>query len=199
MESLAERAERELNEILARYAAGEAEVVRTFFAREHTPAEYVDMLRRQMGREVFCVQWLPRMARMGTELERSVDRHHFAELLEQIAEEVEHYGVLADLAEWVLGRKLTAEEAREYEVWATIDPERPLAQHYNPRLPEANRMLDVLYRFRPEYRSEFSDEVMHLTEGGGGGSFVEASRLSGDEFRERFARAMGRIVEDEIQ
>ena len=198
-ESLAERAERALNDILARYAAGEAEVVRTYFAREHTPEEHVRMLRRQMGREVFCVQWLPRVARMGEDLERGVDRHQLAELLEQIGEEVHHYAVLADLAEWVLGRKLTVQEAREYEVFASIDPERPLEHHYNPRLPEANGMIDVLYRFRNEYRSEFSDEVMRLTEGGGGGSFVEASRLSGDEFRERFAKVMGRIVEDEIE
>ena len=198
-ESLAERAERELNDILARYAAGKAEVVRTYFAREHTPAEHVDMLRRQMGREVFCVAWLQRAARMSENLERSTERHAFAALLKQIAEEVEHYTVLADLAEWVLGRKLTAEEAREYEVYAAIDPDLPLERHYNPRLPEANAMIDVLYRFRNEYRSEFSDEVMHLTEGGGGGSFTEASRLRGDEFRERFAKAMARIVEDEVE
>jgi hypothetical protein len=198
-ESLAERAERELNDILARYAAGEAEVVRSYFAREHTPDENVRMLRRQMGREVFCVQWLQRAARMSDDLERGVDRHAFAELLEQIHEEVEHYTVLADLAEWVLGRKLTAAEAREYEVFVPIDAERPLEQHYNPRLPEANAMVDVLYRFRNEYRSEFSDEVMRLTEGGGGGSFTEASRLSGDEFRDRFAKVMGRIVEDEVE
>ena len=57
-ESLAERAERELNDVLARYAAGEAEVVRTYFAREHTRDEHADMLRRQMGREIFCVEWL---------------------------------------------------------------------------------------------------------------------------------------------
>jgi hypothetical protein len=198
-ESLAERAERELNDVLARFAAGEAEVVRTFFTREHTPAELVDMLRRQMGREVFCVGWLPRVARMGAELERSVERHAFAELLEQIAEEIEHYTVLADLAEWVLGRKLTFEEAREYEVYAHFDPELPLERHYNPRLPEANGMIDVLYRLRTAERSAFTDEVMHLTEGGGGGSFTEASRLSGDEFRDRFAKVMGRIVEDEVE
>ena len=70
-ESLAERAERELNDVLARFAAGEAEVVRTFFAREHTRDEYADMLRRQMGREIFCVEWLDRANRMGQELERS--------------------------------------------------------------------------------------------------------------------------------
>ena len=198
MGELAERAERELNAILAQYTAGEAEVVREFFARTHTAEEYADMLRRQMGREVFCVGWLDKAARMGAELERTVERHQFAEMLEQIAEEVKHYTVLADVADSVLGRKLTAEEAREYEVYAAPDPSMPRERHHNPRLPEANAMLDLLWRFRIENPTEFSDEVMHLPEGGGGGSFVEASGLSGDDFRDRFAAAMRIIVADEL-
>jgi hypothetical protein len=195
---LAKRAEQELNAILAQYTAGEAEVVRAFFARPHTPDEYSDMLRRQMGREVFCVGWLDRAARMGTQLERSVERHQFADMLEQIAEEVKHYVVLADVAEWVLGRKLSAEEAREYEVYGAPDPSMPREQHHNPRLPEANAMLDLLWRFRIENPTEFSDEVMHLSEGGGGAAFLEASRLAGDELRERFAAAMRIIADDEL-
>ena len=97
------------------------------------------MLRRQMGREIFCVEWLERARRMARELERSVDRHVLVGMLEQIADEVSHYAVLADLAEWLLGRKLTAEEAREYQVYGQVDPELPLEAHYNPRLPEAKR------------------------------------------------------------
>ena len=199
MTALAERAERELNTILARYAAGEAEVVRSFFAQEHTKDEYADMLRRQMGRELFVADWLERAVRQSAELERSVDRHDFVELIEQIADEVSHYAVLADLAEWLLGRKLSPEEAREYKVYAVYDPELPLERQYNPRLPEANLMIDLLRRLRTEYPADFTDAVMRLTEGGGGGAFEEASRLSGDEFRERFAKAMGAIVEDEIE
>lgn len=199
MSGLAERAERELNEILASYAAGEAEVVREFFARPRPREQQADMVRRQMGREIFVVGWLERAVRQGRELERAVDRHDFVELVEQIADEVSHYAVLADLAEWLLGRKLTAEEAREYEVYAVYDPELPLERQYNPRLPEANKMIDVLRRLRTEYPAAFTDQVMRLTEGGGGGAFQEASGLRGDEFRERFARAMGRIVEDEIE
>jgi hypothetical protein len=198
MSTVAERTEQELNAILAQYAAGEAEVVREFFSREHTLEQYADMLRRQMGREIFCVNWLDRMARMGEELERSVERHRYVDLLEQIAEEVKHYTVLADVAEWVLGRKLTAEEAREYEVYAAPDPTIAREQHYNPRLPEANAMLDLRWRLRIDNRTEFSDEVMRLSEGGGGGAFLEASQLRGDEFRERLAAAMKIIVKDEL-
>src|SRR5690348_9902410 len=142
MAELADRAERELNAVLAQYTAGEAEVVREYFARPHTPAEYADMLRRQMGREVFCVAWLERAARMGAEVERSVERHHLAGLLSQIAEEVKHYVLLADVAEWVLGRPLTAAEAREYEVYAAPDPSVPRERHHNSRLPEANAMVE---------------------------------------------------------
>ncbi|HLI26723.1 MAG TPA: hypothetical protein VKZ60_06610 [Chloroflexota bacterium] len=199
MSTLAERAEQELNAILAQYAAGEAEVVRAFFARPRSRDELADMVRRQMGREVFCVGWLERAVRQGRELERTVDRHAFVELLEQIADELRHYALLADLVEWLLGRQLGAEEAREYEVYAVYDPDVPLERQYNPRLPEANAMLDLLRDLRARYPTAFTDAVMRLTEGGGGGAFQEASGLAGDEFRERFARAMGRIVEDELE
>ena len=65
MSELAERAERELNSILASYAAGEAEVVREFFAAPRTREQQADMVRRQMGREIFCVGWLERAVRQA--------------------------------------------------------------------------------------------------------------------------------------
>jgi hypothetical protein len=106
--------------------------------------------------------------------------------------------VLADLAEWLLGRKLTAEEALEYRVYAHYDPDRPIEQQRNPRLPEANAMIEVVRRRRGEHPPDLVHEVLRLTEGGGGGAFMEATRHTGDEFRDRFARAMGRVVEDEL-
>jgi hypothetical protein len=198
MSALAERAERELNAVLARYAAGEAEVVRAYFAAPRSTAEHADVLRRQMGREIFTADWLERAVGMIPQLERSVDRHAFAELVEQVADEVHHYAVLADLAEWLLGRRLTAEEALEYRVYAHYDPDRPVEQQRNPRLPEANAMIEVVRQRRGEHPPRFVDEVLRLTEGGGGGAFLEATRITGDAFRDRFAAAMKRIVDDEL-
>jgi len=198
METLAERAERELNAILARYSAGEAEVVRTYFAQPRSTEEHVTVLRRQMGREISVIDWLERTVRMGAELEETVERHAFAAYLDQIADEVKHYAALADLAEWVLGRKLAVAEAREYFVHAFYDPEIPAERQYNPRLPEANRMLELVRRMKTEYPADFSHAVLLLTEGGGGAAFLEAGRLSGDEFRERFAAAMRAIADDEL-
>ncbi len=90
MSALSERAVAELNGIIAPYAAGEAEVVRAYFAQPHTPAEHVELVRRQMGREVFCIDWLDRAARLGPGLERTTERHAFVALLEQIADETRH-------------------------------------------------------------------------------------------------------------
>jgi hypothetical protein len=197
MSTLAARAEAELNGIIARYAAGEAEVVRTYFDRPRTAAEHADLVRRQMGREVFLLDWLDDAARSVPALERGVERHAFVALLEQIADETRHYAALADLAEWLLGHPLTHEEAFEYKVHAMFAPSQPAERQHNPRLPEANAMLDLLRRYHDEYGT-YAEDVRRMTEGGGGGSFLQASQLSGDPFRERFAAAMGRIASDEL-
>jgi len=198
VETLAERAERELSDILAQYTAGEAEVVREYFARPHTREEYLDILRRHMGRELFPVNKLAHAATLVPELERTVDRHRFADLLTGIAEEFGHYTLVADVAEWLLGRPLTPDEAREYEVFAAPYPGLPRERQYNPRLPDANAMLDLIWRYRDEDPSEFHTEVQRLTEGGGGAAFLEGGRLSGDEFRERYAAAMRAIAAEEL-
>jgi hypothetical protein len=115
-----------------------------------------------------------------------------------IAEEFSHYTLVADVADWLAGRPLTAEEAREYEVFASPHPGVPREKQYNPRLPDANGMLDVLWRYRIDDPSEFTDQVRRLTEGGGGAAFLEGGRLSGDEFKERYAAAMRAIAEEEL-
>src|SRR5262249_24165382 len=173
------------------------EVVREYFARPHERGEYLDILRRHMGRELFPVNKLEVAARLVPDLERGVERHRFADMLSGIAEEFGHYTLVADVTEWLLGRPLTAEEAREYEVFASPSPELPRERQYNPRTPEANAMLDLLWRYRTEQASEFSDEVRRLTEGGGGAAFLEGGRLSGDEVRERYAAAMRAIAAGE--
>lgn len=54
-------------------------------------------------------------------------------------------------------------------------------------------------QFRAEHDPDFLQGVIQLTEGGGGGAFIEASRVGADEFQRRFARAMGQIVADEMR
>jgi hypothetical protein len=93
-----------------------------------------------------------------------------------MAEEFEHYVVLAEVLEYMLGRKLRPSDARQ--------------------LPE-DRKLNALRRRYVRSGDPRLKAVMGLTEGGGSSSFREAAKLSGGEFERRLARAMKLIHVDE--
>ncbi len=198
-ESLKARAKRLLRSIIDRYTAGEAEVVRVFFSEPRGEKDYLEMILRQIGREVQIAHWLPKAGPMGEKLEQGVGRWELYEALHQMADEIKHYALLADLAEWLVGRKLSADELRRYEVNAFWDPQVP--EHYlnHPLLPEATEMVEVTRRLLTEYERTFWKGIVQLSEGGGGGAFVEGSRVQGGEFHRRFAAAMGEIVADEMR
>ncbi|MPZ14623.1 MAG: hypothetical protein GEU73_09415 [Chloroflexi bacterium] len=193
-----ERAIHELRGIVDTYAAGEAEVVRAYFAQPRANEEHIEVLLKQIGREIQVRAWMDRTVAMARDLERGVDRHEYAVLLKETAEEVEHYVLLADIAEWLAGRSLEPERLLGYEVVARYDATLPESIMYNRRLPEACRNVDVGREIVEALGPERARELMHLAEGGGGGAFVECARLSGDEFRERLAAAMRSIVRDEM-
>ncbi len=195
---LEQRAADALRSIVDQYAAGEAEVVRAYFAIPRTTEENVDVLLRQMGRELQTASWLHGAIRMLDDLEVSVDRHDFAEFLEQIAEETEHYCILADLAEWAAGHKLGRDELRQYEVYARWEPDAPPEKRANAKLPEGNRMLQIAHELVQVLGQERGTRLVRVSEGGGGGAFIECARLNGDPFRDRLGVAMRRILKDEI-
>ncbi len=198
-DAVKERARAVLRSIVDRYTAGEAEVVRVFFSSPRTKEEYLEMVLRQIGREVQIAHWLPKAGPMGERLEQGVGRWELYESLEHMADEIKHYALLADLAEWLAGRKLSAEELRRYEVNAFWDPEVDERYLHNPLLPEAARMVDVTRELLSDYEPAFWKGIVQISEGGGGGAFIEASRVHGDEFRRRFAQAMGQIIADELR
>jgi len=195
---LQQRAEAALRDVLARYTAGEAAVVRSFFSLPRTNAEYLAAVLRQIGREVQVVHQLPQLAALGEQFERTVGRWELYHRLEQTAEEVKHHALLADIAEWLAGRRLTAEELRKYEVNAFWDEAVDDYYLHNPHLPEAGRMVDVTRELSATLPPAIWKGVVKVSEGGGGAAFVEASHLNADEFQRRFAAAMGSIAEDEM-
>src|SRR5438132_692200 len=113
-----QKAEEALKEILQRYSSGEGAVVKAFFSRPRTNDEYLEVLLRQIGREVQVAHVLDGIAQMGRELEQGVDRWDLQRRVEQIGEELKHHAWLADLAEWLVGHKLGADQLRKYEVHA---------------------------------------------------------------------------------
>ncbi len=198
MEALAERAEARLMDVIARYAAGEAEVVRVFFSQPHSREEYLEALLAQLGRELQTRHWLRRALAMNDALEVGVDRHALYHMVEHIADELKHYALLADLAEWLAGRKLSRDELMKYEIAATYDPLLPPEVLRNDRLPEATRMVELVREACERYGDAFAIAVLRLSEGGGGGAFVACAEQSGDEYARRLAAAMSEIVRDEL-
>jgi hypothetical protein len=198
-DELKPRAKARLRAIIDRYTAGEAEVVRTFFSRPRTREEYLDMTLRQMGREAIAAHWLHRLGAMGDRLEHGVGRWELYGTLQHMADEIKHYALLADVAEWVAGRKLTGDELRRYEAHPFWEEEIPDKYLFPPLLPEAARMVEVTRELMAQSDRAFFREVVELTEGGGGGAFIEASRARADEFQRRYAAAMEQIVADEMR
>ncbi|HEX6512295.1 MAG TPA: hypothetical protein VF157_08355 [Chloroflexota bacterium] len=193
------RAEQRLRSILERYSSGEGAVVTAFFSRPRSKEECLQVLLRQIGREVQVAHQLDRLAEMGRQLERAVDRWAMYGKAEQIADELKHHALLADLAEWLMDRKLGADELRKYEVNASWEEHLDDYYLHNPHLPEAGRMVDVTRELGESLPADFLGGLVKVSEGGGGQAFVVASKLDGDEFRRRFAKVMGEIAGDELQ
>jgi hypothetical protein len=198
MSELAERAERELSEIVSRYGEAEAEVVRAFFSTPHTTEEYLDVVLRQAGREIHTAYQMTRALRMLDALEDTVERHELYDQIEHIEDEVRHYSLLAELAEQLAGRKLSHAELFKYWVFAVYDPTVPRERLYNPLLPEANAGLDFGKALMDHFGWEYGRALTRLAEGGGGGAFAEATRHSADDFQRAFAEVMGKIYHDEV-
>lgn len=198
-DALNAKAKATLRSIIDRYTAGEARVVQQFFARTRSREEYLEMVLRQIGREVQVAHWLPKVGPMSEKLEKGVGRWELHEHLEHMTDEIKHYALLADIAEWLAGRTLTAVELRRYEVNAFWDPEVDDKYLHPPLLPEAARMVDVTRELFSSHEKEFWKGIVQLSEGGGGGAFLEASRVQADEFQRKFSVAMGKIMEDELR
>jgi len=194
-----QKAEQALTEILQRYSSGEGAVVRAFFSRPRSKEEYLEVLLRQTGREVQVAHMLDRIAAMGRELENGVDRWDLYRRVEQVADELKHHALLADLAEWLVGHKLDASLLRKYEVHAFHDEGVDDRYMHNPLLPESGRMVDVSRELAATIPPHILSGAKTISEGGGGQAFLQASKLNGDEFQRRFAKVMGEIAGDELQ
>src|SRR5438270_5875476 len=91
---LIDRATTELRQVIAKYSAGEAEVVRAYFAAPRSNEEHIEVMLKQIGREIQGRHWVDRLVSMAQDLERGVERHDYAKRLREEAEEAEHYVLL---------------------------------------------------------------------------------------------------------
>ena len=174
----------------SRFGDAEAEITRRFFRGQPTKEHYLRYLRAAVYKELNPVigygptkgyanglhmEFTSIIDRFGG-LDDTVERRDMLAALEMMTEEFEHYVVLAEVLEFVLGRKL-----------APSDPQQ---------LPE-DRKLNEMRRAYVESGDACLKAAMGLTEGGGSSMFREASRLTGGEIEERLANAMKVVHRDE--
>jgi len=110
------------------------------------------------------------------QLDRGTTRRGFLARLEMMTEEFEHYVVIAEVLEFVLGRKLTPGDAVQ--------------------LPHDAR-LNEMRRINMDSGDSCLVAAMEMTEGGGSSTFREAAKLTGGEIEDRLAAAMKVIHRDE--
>ena len=168
----------------------EAEITRRFFAGSPSRDDYIHYLRSAVYKELNPVigygptdgfanglhMEFSDIVEGFRGLDGDVDRRDMLASLKMMTEEFEHYVVLAEVLEFVLGRKLSPEDAKQ--------------------LPEDVK-LNGMRRDYVESGDPCLVAAMGLTEGGGASTFREASGLAGGALEEKLAAAMKLIHDDE--
>jgi hypothetical protein len=161
----------------------EGEIAKRYFATA-TDEDHAFYLRAQLWKELHPVDGffnglhreLKDLIDRFPEIDRTIDRHEYHFLLTQLTEEFNHYVMLADIFEHVMGRKITAEDTVQ--------------------LAEEKKLGDVRREY-VENGGALAKAAVGFTEGGGARLFREGAKLSGSTINDMTAHAMEIIYDDE--
>ena len=165
------------------YWEAEARIARRFFAGKPTREQHIHWLKAQLWKELHPVDGyftglhreLANLVDMFPEVDRTVDRHHYHGLMEQLVQEFNHYVLMADILEYLLGRKMDAGDTVQ--------------------LSEEKALGDL--RRKLVAGSAVEKAAVLVTEGGGARLFREGRRLKGSVLERKIAAAMDVVYEDE--
>ena len=165
------------------YWEAEAEIARRFFATADRDG-HIFYLRAQLWKELNPVDGyfnglhreLVKAAEMFPRVGTDIDRHDYHFLLKQLVDEFNHYVVLADILEHLLGRAITAEDTVQ--------------------LPQEKKLGDIR-RSYVEGGDALERAAVGFTEGGGAALFRIGADLGGSELNHMTAKAMQVIYDDE--
>ena len=165
------------------YWETEALIARRFFRANPTREQHIHWLKAQLWKELHPVDGyfsglhreLANLVEMFPEVDRTVDRHHYHGLMEQMVQEFNHYVLQADILEYLLGRKIAAEDTNQ--------------------LPEEKALGELRRSFVAG--SAVEKAAVLVTEGGGARLFREGRRLTGGVLERKIAAAMEIIYQDE--
>ena len=159
----------------------EGEIAKRYYA-DATDEDHAFYLKAQLWKELHPVDGffnglhreLKELVDRFPEVDKTMDRHEYYFLLTQLTEEFNHYVMLADILEHVMGRKISAEDTVQ--------------------LPEEKKLGDLR---RGYVDDELTRAAVGFTEGGGARLFREGAKLSGDTVNDMTAKAMEIIYDDE--
>ena len=165
------------------YWEAEALIARRFFRGNPTRDQHVYWLKAQLWKELHPVDGyfsglhreLANLVEMFPEVDKTVDRHHYHGLMEQMVQEFNHYVLQADILEYLLGRGIGADDTNQ--------------------LPEEKALGELRRGFVSG--SVVEKAAVLVTEGGGARLFREGRRLTGGVLERKIAAAMDVIYQDE--
>ena len=159
----------------------EGEIAKRYYA-DATDEDHAFYLKAQLWKELHPVDGffnglhreLKELVDRFPEVDKSIDRHEYHFLLTQLTEEFNHYVMLADIFEHVMGRPIAAEDTVQ--------------------LPEEKKLGDLR---RGYVDDALTRAAVGFTEGGGARLFREGAKLSGSTVNDMTAKAMAIIYDDE--
>jgi hypothetical protein len=162
----------------------EAQITRRFFNGKPSREDHVFWLKAQLWKELHPVDGyftgiqkeLSQLVALFPKIDKDIDRHRYHHLLEQMTQEFNHYVLMADALEYLLGHPISAEDTFQ--------------------LPQEKKLAEL----RREYANSGSavdKAAVLVTEGGGARMFREGRKLNGGRLERMIAKAMEVIYQDE--
>jgi hypothetical protein len=166
------------------YWETEAQITRRFFNEQPSREDHIFWLKAQLWKELHPVDGyftglqkeLSRLVTLFSKIDKDIDRHRYHHLLEQMTQEFNHYVLMADALEYLLGHPISTEDTFQ--------------------LPEEKK-LAALRRGYANSGSAVDKAAVLVTEGGGARMFREGRKLKGGPLERLLAKAMEVIYQDE--
>ena len=176
--------ERELIRTALPYWETEAHITRRFFNGKPSREDHIFWLKAQLWKELHPVDGyftgiqkeLSQLVALFPRIDKDIDRHRYHYLLQQMTQEFNHYVLMADALQYLLGHPISAEDTFQ--------------------LPQEKKLAE-LRRGYANSGSPVDKAAVLVTEGGGARMFREGRKLDGGPLERMIAKAMEVIYQDE--
>ena len=163
----------------------EAEIARRFY-KGAKRSDHAFYFRAQLWKELNPVDGffnglhreLTKAANMFPRVGKNIDRHDYLFLLEQLVSEYNHFVLLADILEYIQGRKISKRDLKQ--------------------LPQEKKLAEIRRNFVKK-GGPIGKAAVGITEGGGTALFRVGKNLKGSKINKMTAQAMRVIWNDEKQ